>query len=204
MSLRELKVRRTRDAIARVALDLFTDRGYEQVTIEEIAAGAEVAPSTVYRHFASKERLVLHFARGGLDAVLARLHDAPDQTPIPEVLASALVDGLGTFDESGDTDRALLVQDLIEKNPMVRAIMHDEIADFRNQITDEMVHRMPSLAQTLAPSLIGALVTSVYELAIESWRSSGGRTPPRRIAAEAIQMLAAGGLPLPTGLTPDR
>jgi AcrR family transcriptional regulator len=42
------------------ALDLFDARGYEAVTVEQIAEAAEVSPSSVYRYFGTKEQLVLH------------------------------------------------------------------------------------------------------------------------------------------------
>jgi AcrR family transcriptional regulator len=41
------------------ALDLFDERGFEAVTIEEIAAAAEVSPSSVYRYFGTKEGLIV-------------------------------------------------------------------------------------------------------------------------------------------------
>jgi AcrR family transcriptional regulator len=41
------------------ALDLFDARGFDAVTIEEIAAAAEVSPSSVYRYFGTKEGLVV-------------------------------------------------------------------------------------------------------------------------------------------------
>jgi AcrR family transcriptional regulator len=51
-----VKARRT---IQERALDLFDERGFDAVTIEEIAAAAEVSPSSVYRYFGTKEGLVV-------------------------------------------------------------------------------------------------------------------------------------------------
>ncbi|MGW4894370.1 TetR/AcrR family transcriptional regulator [Kitasatospora sp. NPDC004240] len=58
--LRTLKKRRTRQTIADVAIALFLDRGFDQVSVAEIAAAAEVSKPTLFRYFASKEELVLH------------------------------------------------------------------------------------------------------------------------------------------------
>ncbi len=58
--LRTLKKQRTRQTIADVAIALFLDRGFEQVSVAEIAAAAEVSKPTLFRYFASKEELVLH------------------------------------------------------------------------------------------------------------------------------------------------
>ncbi|TDD08430.1 TetR/AcrR family transcriptional regulator [Nonomuraea deserti] len=57
--LRERKKRRTRQRISEAALGLFVARGFDDVTIAEVAAAAEVSVNTVYNYFESKEDLVL-------------------------------------------------------------------------------------------------------------------------------------------------
>ena len=52
----------TRRAIRRTALDLFTARGFDAVTVEQITEAADVAPMTFYRHFGTKQALVLDVA----------------------------------------------------------------------------------------------------------------------------------------------
>ena len=56
--LRELKKARTRRLIAETAARLFAERGYEQVSVAEVARAAEVAEQTVYNYFPTKEQLV--------------------------------------------------------------------------------------------------------------------------------------------------
>ncbi|MFI6601309.1 TetR/AcrR family transcriptional regulator [Nonomuraea sp. NPDC050536] len=59
MSLRERKKAKTRVLIQREALRLFRDQGFAATTVEQIAEAAEVAPSTVFRYFRTKEDLVV-------------------------------------------------------------------------------------------------------------------------------------------------
>ncbi|MGA9598513.1 MAG: helix-turn-helix domain-containing protein, partial [Acidimicrobiia bacterium] len=53
--LRQRKKERARLAIQAAALTLFEDQGYDNTTVEQIAAVAEVSPSTVYRYFTTKD-----------------------------------------------------------------------------------------------------------------------------------------------------
>src|SRR5689334_3658651 len=57
--LRERWRAKARQTIQERALDLFDERGFGAVTIEEIAAAAEVSPSSVYRYFGTKEGLIV-------------------------------------------------------------------------------------------------------------------------------------------------
>ena len=68
--LRERKKRQTRQAIAETAMRLFAERGFEAVTVNEIAEAAGVAKATLFTYFPTKESLVLD--AGGLDDDVAK------------------------------------------------------------------------------------------------------------------------------------
>jgi AcrR family transcriptional regulator len=104
MGLRELKKEQTRQLIADTAWRLFADRGFDQVTVAEIAREAQVAEATVFNYFRSKEDLF--YSR--FEAFSARLADAVrDREPGEPALAAfrrALLEegGLLAQAEAGD------------------------------------------------------------------------------------------------------
>jgi AcrR family transcriptional regulator len=60
VGLRDRKKARTRDAISGAAIALFLERGYDAVSIAEIAAAADVSRRTLFAYFPTKDDLVLH------------------------------------------------------------------------------------------------------------------------------------------------
>ncbi|WP_393060508.1 TetR/AcrR family transcriptional regulator [Streptomyces sp. LN549] len=65
--LRERKKRQTRQYLSDVATGLFLERGFDAVTIAEIARAADVSANTVYNYFPTKEDLFLDRSRGVVD-----------------------------------------------------------------------------------------------------------------------------------------
>ncbi|MFC5174281.1 TetR/AcrR family transcriptional regulator [Streptomyces mutomycini] len=58
--LRALKKERTRDAIGDAAVSLFLEHGFDHVSVNDVAAAAEISKPTLFRYFHTKEDLVLH------------------------------------------------------------------------------------------------------------------------------------------------
>jgi AcrR family transcriptional regulator len=83
-SLRERKKARTRASIREHALRLFRERGYQATTVEQIAAAAEVSPSTFFRYFPTKEDVVLR------DDFDTRMFEAFGRQPASRTPAAAL------------------------------------------------------------------------------------------------------------------
>ncbi|MFF2187653.1 TetR family transcriptional regulator [Streptomyces sp. NPDC058155] len=98
--LRELKKRRTRDALLRVALDLFTTRGYEETTVDEIAGAVDVSQRTFFRYFASKEEAAFTIQDLVETRFLAELRQRPStETPF-EAMHHAVLGAWGSINEA--------------------------------------------------------------------------------------------------------
>ena len=75
LGLRERKRQRTRETIARVALELFDRQGFQETTIAQIAEAADVSPRTVSAYFPHKEDLAFPDVEAEFAAFDARLRD---------------------------------------------------------------------------------------------------------------------------------
>src|SRR3954452_23023927 len=117
--LRERKKRATRQAIADAARALFLERGYDAVTVAEVAAAADVSEKTGFNHFATKEDLV--FAHGGeqLSALIASVRDRPPGTSVLGPFRAAimtLIDGI----ETGDVEEFLATPRMVRESKVLR------------------------------------------------------------------------------------
>ena len=76
--LRESKKRRTREAIAQAAADLFHERGFAAVTVDDVARAADVSRQTVFNYFPTKEQMLFDREDEIGAALLALVRDRPD------------------------------------------------------------------------------------------------------------------------------
>lgn len=80
--LRERKKRLTREAIAAAAMRLFGQRGFDAVTVEEVADAADVSKKTVFNYFPSKEDLVFRAGEARLATLVGGIRARPPGTSI--------------------------------------------------------------------------------------------------------------------------
>jgi len=86
MGLRELKKEKTRKMISDLATDLFIKRGYNAVTMTDVAAAAEVSVSTVFNYFPTKESLLFDLEDEIDSAILATIRERKKDHSILEAL----------------------------------------------------------------------------------------------------------------------
>ncbi|MEU7277423.1 TetR family transcriptional regulator [Streptomyces sp. NPDC045431] len=100
VGLRERKKQRTRDALVRAALELFTTRGYEGTTVDEIAATVDVSQRTFFRYFASKEEVAFAVQHMVERHFVTALCDRPAHEAPLDALRNALLSAWDTIEEA--------------------------------------------------------------------------------------------------------
>lgn len=124
MGLRERKKRRTRELIREHAMRLFTEQGYVETTVEQIAAAADISPSTFFRYFPTKEQLILidDLDAPVLDAIAAQPADVPPLTACRRAFQQVL-SGLTPAEIEAERTR----QQLLFSVPELRSAMLGEL-----------------------------------------------------------------------------
>jgi AcrR family transcriptional regulator len=197
MGLRELKRERTRRLIADKAFELFTDHGFGRTTVEQIAAAAEVGPSTLYRYFPTKETLVLKFVEDCLLGAVAWFREQPE-VGLPDGLQSVIERVLDELESNPDRVRAVF--DLASQTASVSAHLNEMIWRFRNELTDELVRRLagddPQDVEFTA-ALAAGIAMNIIETVIRIWAENPEGTEVKELARRAMTLLRGGGIPLP-------
>jgi AcrR family transcriptional regulator len=127
--LRKRKKRLLRLAISDVATRLFMERGFEAVTLAEIAQAADVSVKTIFNHFGSKEELFFDRAGEVEASVLGAITGRPPGTTVLQALRALLADNRVPFtgegwDEAGGPAHAEGFRRFLEtqeRSPALRA-----------------------------------------------------------------------------------
>jgi AcrR family transcriptional regulator len=136
--LRERKKRLTRQQISDVATALFVVRGFDHVTVSEIAAIVGVSEKTVYNYFPTKESLVFDRAEEGIARLVARLQERePGESPTRAILR-ALGEDAKELEELPEEIHLFLpvFMEMVASTPSLRAAWLDlqrELVDVANE-----------------------------------------------------------------------
>src|SRR3954451_12758746 len=117
---RERKKQLTRERIAEVARRLFTARGFERVTVAEIAREADVAEQTVYNYFATKEDLVYWRLESFEEALLEAVRDREPGESMPSAFGRWLLAQRGLLGETPLSPELVALTRMISESPALR------------------------------------------------------------------------------------
>jgi AcrR family transcriptional regulator len=159
-TLRDRKRARTRQALIDVATDLFERVGYDETTVADIAAAADIGTRTFFGYFASKEDLLFPESDARIKAVEEAIAARrPDDRP-----ADVLLRALLNVAESGDlvSRLAALRLRLIQTVPAVRGRALQIQSDAQRDIAGRLHAAFPDdLDELNAAALVGAFVGAV-------------------------------------------
>jgi AcrR family transcriptional regulator len=167
------------------ALELFDARGFDAVTIDEIAQAAVVSAPTIYRHFLTKEGVVLW---DEYDPMLFRtLEERLREVTLLEAVRDAVIRPLDRV-YAGDAARILRRATLVHAHPALRAATSANLREMRCTLGRIFFESGACRDELEADVVAGATVSSL-EIAIEHWARAKGKVPLRRFVDQALRRL---------------
>jgi AcrR family transcriptional regulator len=189
--LRERRKALTAAELEAAAYRLFGERGFDNVTVDDIAAEADVSRRTFFRYFASKEDVLLadHFVQ------LARLREAmaarPPDEPIVTALRNALLSLTGDFEER--KEKVILRGRLMRDTPSLqaRSLVHQKLwEDAMQELVAARLGVDP--VKDLRPGVVAAAALAAMRVAFTTWLTAGCKGDLIELTTEALDLLDSG------------
>jgi AcrR family transcriptional regulator len=189
VGLRERKKEQTRQAIAETAWRLFAERGYDRVSVAEIARAAQVAEATVFNYFPTKEDLFYSrleaFGDQLVEAIGARSPGEPALAAFGRFMLGS--GGWLRQAEAGDTaamDRLRTVNRLIAASPDLQAREQLAIARSTRALADLLADQTGAGPDDIAPKVAANALMGVHRALLDDVRRRvlAGEEPARLAA----------------------
>lgn len=195
VGLRERKRRRTRQALIGAAVRLFEEKGYDETTVAEIAAAAEVSTKTFFNYFAGKDEVLFPYLSVRIDRAVSIIEQGRAGEDVADVLIRAMEQMLADAvrDELAG-GLALARLPLLMSVPAVQAATLRRYFLAEKRLAEALRRAYPdTFDPPAAAAVIGALMGAVLAAALVSLEHKG-TTGQVQAAVRHAMDIAIGGL----------
>jgi AcrR family transcriptional regulator len=186
--LRERKKQRTRQLIADTARRQFAERGFEAVTVAEIAREAEVAQKTVFNYFPTKEDLFYSRLEAFEEELLAAIRDRPAGTTMIAAFGDFLLQPRGVFaleDTDAATEQLRTITRVITESPALLARERQVFARYTESLAGLIAEETGAGPDDVEPRAAAGALLAVHRALIDYVRR-------RTIAGASAHAIARG------------
>ncbi len=181
--LRERKRQRMYEDVSEIAIGLFLEKGFDAVSVAEVAAAAEISKPTLFRYFPSKEDLVLYrFADHETEAAQV-VAGRPEGQSVIGALRAHFLDGLGRLDPVtglNDHPAVLAYLRLLYGTPSLVARLYEYLERSEGALAE-------ALGGGLDARLAAGQITAVRRiLALENWRRIADGETVAQVRGDAV------------------
>ena len=167
LSLRARKQAFVRDTIWSTAIDLFTVKGFEETTLDDIVEAAGTSRRTFFRHFESKRDLIAQPVVGYVESIAAVVESCPPSFT-PSQLFRHVVSEVAQRTVSDP--RTLKVMEIAARHPDAREAQLSRVAELQVRVTDSFARRCKD---DVTAHLLAGLSLAALSVSYRLWFSSG-------------------------------
>ena len=177
---RERKKEQTRQLIAEAALRLFRERGFDAVTVAQVARAADVSEATVFNYFPTKESLF--YAQ--MENFEERLIDAVRNRPAGETVLGAvrgvIQEGTGCLAGPGVAEAIAMAAGIIGSSPSLRAREREVVAGYTEALGRLIAEETGARAGDIEPWVVANALMGAHRAVVGAVRSEAlaGRRGP--------------------------
>jgi AcrR family transcriptional regulator len=169
LGLRERKKHKTRQLIAETARMLFAERGFEAVSVAEIARAADVSQATVFNYFPTKEDLVYQGMEAFEEQLLRAVSDRPGGMGALEAFGRFALTPRGLLaddDAAGDT-ALVAVSRMIAASPSLLARERQILTHYADSLAAVLAEETSAGPDDLTPHVVAATLIGLHRSLID-------------------------------------
>ncbi|MFE7504233.1 TetR family transcriptional regulator [Promicromonospora sp. NPDC057488] len=189
-TLREISRDAVRARITEIALELFAERGFEQVTVEQIAAEAGMSARTFHRYFPAKEDVVIGDPARGGEFVRDVLAGRPQDEPVWDSLRIAF-DTLVTQapHRGGDDERGKRAMRVLVSAASLRARSLEKHLLWARMLTPLVATRLPDDDTAFRAEIIVQSALACFDVALTVWANAEDSTTASELLERSFATL---------------
>ncbi|MET0197228.1 MAG: TetR family transcriptional regulator [Rhodococcus fascians] len=189
-TLLDRRRRLLRDEIGQIAVGLFASRGFDVVTVDDIAEATGTSQRTFFRYFASKDDVVLDLARRLEKRLVAALDDRPQTEGATAALRNAYCST--SHVPPGERDRVRQVATVLSQAPALSARAHGLYVNENPELLSRLAQRMGLQDDDRRVRVLATSTAAVANVEFHRWAAAGGSGDPSEAIGAALAVLEAG------------
>lgn len=171
LTLQERKQELVRSAIWDAATDLFSEQGYDETTIDDIAQRAGISRRSFFRYFSSKSDLMGYGVVGYATHLTEAIEGCPPEYRLSEVFRQTV---LQVAQKCAAQPRTRKIMQIAAKYQAAREAHHSRTAELQERVAEAFGRRIGDHAEeNLTPGVVAGLTLAVLSVIFQAWFEQG-------------------------------
>jgi AcrR family transcriptional regulator len=190
LGLRERKKRQTRTAIRDAAMRLFLERGFDQVSVAEVARAADVSEATVFNYFPTKEDLVYERMDAFEQELLVAVRERPEGESVLRAFVRFILDRSDSAATGDGRRRVAALTRLTTASPSLQARERQIVASYTEALAALLAEETGANPDDIEPRLAAEAMMAFHRSLIDFARR---RALSRKSSAEFASEIRTAG-----------